>query len=233
MQIDLTKIRVFVINCKDHPDRRRHITAQLSQLGLTFEIIEGISSKPGYIGCALSHIKILSKSGAKPPFIILEDDCSVTTSYQQHLNICDQADVVYLGVSTWGVLPAIYPRGIANAVIATRYSQDFLKLHNMLSSHAMLYLSERFVKAVRTKAIECLINEVCFDIGLAALQKEFLALTPNCPFFYQDKNYAGHEAPTLYPLEPIADSTKFVLNKIGGRFSVQHIEHDTAVDFHE
>ena len=195
MRLDFSNIKTLVLNCKDDSSRRQHISTQLSKCEIAFEIVEGIRCQPGFIGCALSHLKAISHLALEPPFMIIEDDCSVTQDYQQVLDVPDRADLVYLGVSKWGMIPGS-SKGVYNTTVATRYNNTFLQVHNMLSAHAIIYLSERVLAATRTCIIKYVLDSLPHDIGLARLQREFIALTPNRPFFYQDANYGGQQKGT-------------------------------------
>ncbi len=79
MYINLEQIPIYVISCADQEERRNHMRLQLSQLNISFAYIEGIRCDPGFIGVSLSHLKVLSLPDLKPPFLILEDDCSFPT----------------------------------------------------------------------------------------------------------------------------------------------------------
>ena len=44
---------------------------------------------------------IFKNSFVDPPFIVFEDDCAIK-NFQPEIEIPDDADAVYLGVSSWG-----------------------------------------------------------------------------------------------------------------------------------
>ena len=56
---------------------------------------------------------------------------------------------------------------------------------SMCSTHAILYLSDRYIKAAREVIMEYLNSSRAFDVGLASIHKDFNILTPNDPIFYQ------------------------------------------------
>jgi hypothetical protein len=207
MRLDLCQLRALVLNRQDQPARRQHVSAQLARCGIPFEIIDAICCEPGFMGCALSHLKALSHPGLEPPFMVFEDDCAVTEDFQRILEVPEGADMVYLGQSTWGMHPDLPDHGTNHATVATRYDEDFLQVHNMLSAHALLYLTADMVEAARAVTQSYLLKALPFDIGLAGLQRDFLALTPNRPFFYQDGRHGGAETATRTVLQP-ADQTE-------------------------
>jgi GR25 family glycosyltransferase involved in LPS biosynthesis len=221
MEIDLRKIPTFVINRSSATTRRKHISEELEKRKFNYQIIEGIDCQPGYIGCALSHLKVLSQIHLTPPFIIFEDDCSFTDDFVPILDLPRETDCVYLGVSIWGMWPEIYERGIPYSTIATRYNSDFLQIHNMLSSHGIMYINDRLIKATCAKIVDNLIKPTNSDIAKAALQKDFIVLTPNRPFVYQDSRYGGHEKDTLLVLEPVSNIDGIKVNKTAKGFEIK------------
>ena len=158
MNLDLRQTRTLVISCQDQPHRRHNIQSQLSRVGMQCEFVEGIRCQPGVVGCALSHLKILTRFADELPFIVLEDDCSVAASFAALLDVPVEADIVYLGVSIWGVFPEVHPYGIPMGSVATRHDDHWLRLHNMLSTHALLYVTPAMVQRARDAIVKSLID---------------------------------------------------------------------------
>ena len=220
MNIDLRQTRTLVISCQDQPARRQNIQAQLSRVGMPCEFVEGVRCQPGVVGCALSHLKILTRYAGQAPLVVLEDDCSVAASFQPLLDVPAATDIVYLGVSIWGVFPAVHPYGIPMGSVATRHDERWLRLHNMLSTHALLYLTPGIMQAARESIIRSLIDSSPFDVGIALLQKEFVALTPNEPYFYQDARFRGAEQATKQRLVPVSSPADVQVTRVGESLNV-------------
>ena len=228
MQTTFTNIPIFVISTSNRAERRAHMTAQLTRLGLKFVFIEGIQCQPPRIGCALSHLKTISAPEAIPPFLVLEDDCTVSGEFTPAFEIPVETDAIYFGVSHWGYVPEIFHGGIPNATVATRYNEHFLRVHNMLSSHAIAYFSMEFIHAARLKIMECVLNGAPFDIGMAQLQQTHRVLTPTRPFFFQDGRFGGQESATRAPLRVVSGKPGFVVEKAGDSFHVRLVDSGTT-----
>jgi len=220
MKIDLRQTRVLVISCADQHDRRSHIQSQLARVEMRCEFVDGIRCQPGIIGCALSHLRILTRYADALPLIVMEDDCSAARSFVPVLDVPDAADIVYLGVSTWGVLPAVYPYAINMASIATTYDAHWLRLHNMVSTHALLYLTPAIVHAARDTIVRYLAENSPFDVGFALMQRKFLALTPNEPCFFQDAGFGGAEEATRQRLIPVDDLADVQVTDVGNKIRI-------------
>ena len=69
--------------------------------------------------------------------------------------------------------------------MGTRGTANFKRIYNMCSSHAVLYLSQKYIDAA-VNIIEAYLNaEVPLDVALPSIHKDFKILTPNSPYFYQ------------------------------------------------
>jgi len=220
MKLDLRQTRTLVISCQDQQDRRRNIQSQLARVGMPCEFIDGVRCQPGVVGCALSHLKILTRYADALPLVVLEDDCSVAASFAPLLDVPAEVDIVYLGISIWGVFPEVHPYGIPMTAIATRHDARWLRLHNMLSTHAMLYLTPGIVRAARDSIIQYLIDGCPFDVGFALLQKQFVALTPNEPCFFQDARFHGAEQATRQRLIPVDKPADVQVQRVGDSLNI-------------
>ena len=100
MKLDLRDIPVYYINLDSAVDRREAMEEMTKKLGFkNVTRVEAIKHPRGSIGSGGSHDLILSIH--KPPFIILEDDCKAL-SVDTLVDIPDDADAFYLGISSWG-----------------------------------------------------------------------------------------------------------------------------------
>ena len=135
------------------------------------------------MGCALSHRRVLET--LETSSLILEDDIGVSVGFQREFMIPPEADAIYLGVSNHGYVRGYTQVGLKGVVIASQYNEQYKRVFNMCSTHAILYLSERYIEAAHKKIEECLFSGLAFDLGLASIHKDYTILTPNDPFFYQ------------------------------------------------
>ena len=81
MKVNLTDIPVYYVNLEGEDEKRKHTESMLKNLGFKYvHRFNAIRHEAGrIIGCARSHYSILST--AKPPFIILEDDCALNKEF--------------------------------------------------------------------------------------------------------------------------------------------------------
>jgi hypothetical protein len=188
MIIDLREIPVVWINLDSATENAKSMQSKLSEHGFkhTFRksarIIPAplgtIPSNQHYVGCAQSHIDILDNMEYGTPLLILEDDAEFSNAYQPILDIPDDSDGVYLGVST------------GNRYYQTkRYNEHYLRVAGILATHAILYVNDNYRKEMSEVAKFC-INQIQqpWDVGASTLQQHKRVYSPNKPYFYQSDN---------------------------------------------
>ena len=99
--LDLRDIPVAYINLDRDSQKKLNIEKTLQTLGFKY-----ISRVPGVVhptgnraGCSMAQHNALHEF--EPPFIILEDDAT-PLNFNPIITIPDDADAVYLGISSWG-----------------------------------------------------------------------------------------------------------------------------------
>ena len=207
-QFDLRDIPFYIINCRSDTDRANNIIRQMRTLRLRFEFVDGIKSSNKKKGIAKSHIKVLENLNIDPPFVILEDDCQFTDSIQWNLEVPQDADALYLGISRFGSdIPGTLSRAKRNNVRFASPSKGLARIFNMLSRHAILYLSNRF----RESAISAVSNGMKLrgmdypgDAYYAMIQASHQVYAKNIPLCFQNKALRG-----------VQDATQFILTEQG------------------
>jgi uncharacterized protein YunC (DUF1805 family) len=171
-----------LINLESAKDRLRSCIKTFESIDLSFTRFKAIKHENGLVGCGMSHLALLEKM--IPYTLVLEDDVGVTDKFVKRLRIPEGTDAIYLGVSNHGYVWQ-RPMGIRDTVLATQYDKDYKRVFNMCSTHAILYISDRYIKAAKEIVSNCLDAGIPFDLGLASIHRHFNILTPNDPWFYQ------------------------------------------------
>lgn len=183
----LSNIKTYYINLDKHEEKREQMEKMLSGIGFNYERFPGIEAE---WGCEKSHHKLLSE-GLKAPFIVLEDDCSLSNQVTE-LGVPDDIDFVYLGISAFG-----YYNGNISGVLYNQVTDDIVRVYNMLSTHAMLYLSDNYANMVKDIAYYCAYkSNQHFDKSIAEMAKYYEVYALSNPMFYQDnynKEYTCHD----------------------------------------
>lgn len=182
MKLKLTDIPVYYINLEDQEEKRKKTETMLKQIGFKFvERFSAIRHEEGrIIGCARSHYEILNK--AEVPFIILEDDCALNKQVPKVIELPDNSDCLYLGISHWGR----YLNHSGPYVHITKINDEIVRVHNMLATHAILYLSKEYADICKRISYHYGYEiENHLDIGFAEIHRFYNVYCLDEPLFRQ------------------------------------------------
>lgn len=183
MELELKSIPTVFINLETQKVRLNELTLDLESHG--FQDVTRSPATPhkvGYIGLIHSQITAISKM--KAPFLLLEDDVKIR-NFREIIFVPEDADAIYLGTSGW----AMQGNKTTNFL---KYSKTkwagIYKIKNMLSAHAILFVSETFRQECLAALIQNSKNEqLPCDIVLANLQQKFKVYCYNTPIFVQEE----------------------------------------------
>lgn len=182
MKLNLIDIPVYYINLDEQEEKRKRTETLLKQIGFKFvHRFSAIKHEAGrIIGCARSHYEILNK--ASVPFIILEDDCSLNKAVPETIDLPDNSDALYLGISHWGR----YLNHSGPYVHTTKIDENIVRVHNMLATHAILYLSQEYANICKRISYHFGYEiENHLDIGFAEVHRFFNVYSFDEPLFRQ------------------------------------------------
>jgi hypothetical protein len=186
MIIDLKDTETFYINLNKHKEKNESMINLGNAFGFKkYKRFQGVyKPKDPISGCAASHYGILSE--LKNMSIILEDDCVIKNNISK-IEIPDDADAVYLGLSQWGYYKDSSRPGNFNFTRNGRI-KDIYKVDSMLATHAILYISKRYINACAAVAKYSEDNSVHVDQGFARIQRYYNVYALGNPIFYQSSN---------------------------------------------
>tara|TARA_B100001996_G_scaffold263132_1_gene205235 strand:+ start:2704 stop:3348 length:645 start_codon:yes stop_codon:yes gene_type:complete len=195
MKLKLTDLPVVYINLDDQPKRKETLEENLKQLGFKNIIrVSGFKDPIGKRGCAYSHALALEE--VDPPFILLEDDC-LPLNFIDEVDIPDDADAVYLGVSSWGRMnghsgPCVQREDVDNY-------DNLVKIYNMVGAHAILYINSDYIDLCKRIAYHGYLISDHHDIGFADVQRYYDVYAFDNPMFYQTSSNGTDQALSSYP----------------------------------
>ena len=182
MNLDLREIPFYYINLDDAVGRRERTESQLTELGIkSITRIPAIRHTYGAAGTPRSMLKALEKAHNGQPFVLMEDDVAVKR-WEPIIEIPDDADAFYLGISGWGRMNS----HSGPFVQWENVSDEILRVYNMLSGHAIMYISDRYIDIAKRIAYHAGYNiEDHVDIGFAEVQRWHNVYAFDDPYFYQ------------------------------------------------
>ena len=186
MKIDIREIPSYVINVES--DTKRYTTSSRLLKLLGFENVHYVKAVEDRIcGCSKSHHKVLSDSSIPTPFIVFEDDIILNDIPDYIIDIPDDADALYLGASEWGTFLNHCSGGIVHY---DRVDDRIVKVHNMLATHAIMYITPTYRNLVANISYRCgyhwpSVLGGSLDIAFAEIQKYFNVYALDTPLFKQ------------------------------------------------
>lgn len=192
--LDLRKIPAIYINLQRDIEKNEYMRNMLSDLGFENIIRVEASEFPErhLAGCSLSHFNSLNEVDV--PFIIFEDDCRVK-NFNPIIEVPNNADAVYLGVSSWGRMNS----HSGPFVQYEKVDDNLLRVYNMLGAHSILYLSKEYASVCSKISIHYSNIADHQDIGFAEVQRYFNVYAFDDPMFYQTSSNGTDQKLTTYP----------------------------------
>lgn len=203
MNLDLREIPAIYINLDKDVEKRERMESQLKELGFkTIIRLSATYDNDSKRGCAISHVYALEE--VDPPFIVFEDDC-ITLDFRPEIEIPDDADAVYLGISSWGRMNS----HSGPFVQYEKIDNDILRVYNMLGTHAILYLNEDLVDLCKRIAYHGYCISDHLDIGFAEIQRYYNVYAFDNPLFYQTSSNGTDSKLSSYPSQELINYNKF------------------------
>jgi hypothetical protein len=182
MIINILKLPVFYINLKEEKIKNKETRETLKALGFKdVRRFDAILGKDKTEGCAMSHQAILNEIDIDGPFIVFEDDIEINDSFNPIIDVPEDADAVYLGLSSF----ALNNSKTDQDLIADKVDDSVYRIYNMLAAHSILYIQKDYYKFI-SKAINAMLNaDRNQDNARADTMKYFNIYALNHPLFYQ------------------------------------------------
>lgn len=183
-KMDISNMRTVFI-CPDHNEkyRQRKITTEdrLQKIGIK-SIAHHKSGTENYPACLIEATINVLEQNLNTPFLLVEDDVAWTGI--REIDIPLDADAIYLGIS----FCAGHETENTHKFYADvrPYSDTQCKVNNMLSTHAIFYISERYKRAVLKEMYKIRGTNYCSDVAISRLQPHFNIYANSIPLFYQD-----------------------------------------------
>jgi hypothetical protein len=180
--IDLKTIYICPDNNEKYHKRKIHMDNLLTTIGFK-DFTHFVSSTDNYPSCLNKATIDILENNLDTPVLILEDDIEWTGLDEFVFD--PTADAIYLGLSKSGG----HPTDNIHLGYSTfeKWSDSQARVMNMLSGHAILYISRKYKEAV----LESFKNNPYYynDVLLSRLQSKFRVLANKIPAFYQSSKF--------------------------------------------
>jgi hypothetical protein len=178
----------IVFICPDHNDkyRQRRLFMELLLTGLGCKNITHYKSgTENYPACLTAATVDILESHMDVPVLILEDDVGFTGI--DTFDFIEDADAIYFGLSICGGHTSKNKDDGSSKF--TPYSTTQMRVLNMLTTHAILYISRAYKQAVIDCFNQYKNTNYYNDVLLSRLQPKFKILANKIPSFYQSAQF--------------------------------------------
>jgi hypothetical protein len=183
--IHLPSIKTLIYTIEKNKDRQCRIADMLRKSYFSdWRFIYGTCSKKAYWqNIHDDFIRLLND--IQPPFIFLEDDATTTQYYEPYIEYPKDSDVVYLGgtINSQRIRLKIPDARTNQKLIYTEYNYDYIRIYNMHSTHAILFLKDSINKEIRDTINNS--RKVPVDVVMASNMHRWKVYCRKHPFWYQ------------------------------------------------
>ena len=198
MIIELEKSKYYFLTYNNEK-RKQHMLEEFKDVDINCveTIADSSKNKSGAIGfskildIATLH---LQKDGNKvfQPFIIFEDDIKKYREFPKTIEIPDDADILYIGLSICGMNNQSW----CNTVCYSNVNEEVIRIYNMLALHGIIICSPRGLLMIQKCMLESYFKDIEWDIFIAQSQPFYNVYALRKPLVYQYAQLGGQEVPT-------------------------------------
>jgi hypothetical protein len=187
---DLKIVFVSPDHNEKYQERTRHMKSMLASIGYT-DVTHYKSSTERYPRCLSEATIDILEQNMDTPVLIIEDDVEFTGV--EMFDFVENADAIYFGLSKSAGHPT-ENRDLGHSMFM-HYSDTQVRVINMLTTHAILYISRQYKQAVIDVLKTHLFGVFYNDVLISRLQPNYLVLANKKPSFYQSArfNTTDHE----------------------------------------
>lgn len=196
MIIELKNIKFYFLTFNNEK-RKTHILEEFKDYSIIS--VESIGDSNKNKSGTLGWSKILDLACADQknnlvfqPFVIIEDDVKKYREFPKSIEIPDDADILYIGLSQCGMQKNYW----CNTVCYTNVNEQLIKTFNMLSSHGIIICSVRGLLAIQKCMFESYFKGDPWDIYMAQMQPFYNVYALRKPLVYQWGEIGGQETQT-------------------------------------
>ena len=199
MIIDLDNIKYYFLTC-NNISRKKHMLEEfkdhlLIEVNPVTNIHKHQSAPTGF--SRILDMVCIDQDRNKPfkPFIILEDDTKKYRKFPSNIDIPDDTDILYIGLSKWGLKNT--KNGHPNSVCFKNINANIIRIYNMLSLHGIMICSLRGLLTIQKCMLEGYFKNIVWDVFTANIQPYLNVYALKNPLVYQYKLLGGEQTSTL------------------------------------
>lgn len=194
LKLEIKKMNCYILSIGNEI-KETHIQDDFKGLNITFikpvlKIHKRQSGATGFMRIIEMATKENQTNNFKP-FIILEDDVSKMGEMPEYIEVPNNIDLLYIGVSKAGMAKDTHCYQVYTS--AVNGFSHLLRVYNMCSTHGIIVCSILGCLLIQKCVTEDYFNKRGWDISLTQSQPYYNVYALKEPLVYQDKLYGGQE----------------------------------------
>jgi len=153
-------------------------------------------NKSGATGFSkILDLSCINQDRNKPfqPFAIFEDDAKKNREFPSDIEIPDDADILYIGISMGGINNN---NRCCNTVCLKNIDKNIVRIYNMLSLHGIIICSIRGLLSIQKCMLEGYFKNIIWDRLTSQMQPHINVYALKNPLVYQYSEVGGQEEGT-------------------------------------
>jgi hypothetical protein len=204
MKVYLKNIKHYFLTVDTNGERKKHMVDEFREYDLTEvnPILDENRFKSGAVGFSrMIDLALRNQDRNKPfqPFVLYEDDCSKYREFPEYIEVPDDSDFVYIGISV-GCMHENENESHTGCYFKI-VNDSVVRIYNMLSMHGIMVCSASGALAIQKALFECYYKGIPCDIYVAYIQPYYNVYALKTPLVYQDGRYGGQECPTRFVID--------------------------------
>jgi len=200
VKINFSEIKSYIITLPENKEKIETTRQAMQSIGFNDpKIFLATKMNPGRTGLVKSFKNLFNLiKDHDEPILICEEDIEINPSYSlEAVDIPDDADALYIGISKWGRSSGINPYWDKNAesyipnkqifegIVVKQVNSDIYRIYNMLSAHAVILINKEYTSFLNKAISFAEINGGHQDIVRSTTMPYWNIYALNNPIFYQ------------------------------------------------
>ena len=210
MHLLLDTMKYYFLTCNNEI-RKQHMLNEFKEYDITEvnPVIDPSKNKSGATGFSrILDLAAYNQDRSKPfqPFVIFEDDVKKYRNFPKTIEIPDDTDILYIGLSTCGMAHDHWTTHVCFTNVET--NSEVIRTYNMLGLHGTIICSSRGLLAIQKSMLEGYFKDIIWDIFTAQIQPFYNVYALKRPLVYQYAEIGGQEAPTKIEYPDLIEEQK-------------------------
>ena len=211
MKINPQNIKYYFLTCDTNGVRKHHIMNAFQGHNITevhpiLGIEKNKSVATGFSRMIDLGLRDQDRTKIFQPFVLFEDDVSKYREFPESIEVPDDADLLFVGLSMCGTYDNYRAWGYHNLHMKD-INADVVRMYNMLSLHGIMVCRPLGALALQKCMMQSYEQDLVCDRFTALIQPYYNVYALKKPLVYQNAAVGGVEELTKYELSTITDST--------------------------